>query len=168
MTCISNLFREGSSSSSALPELNPKKATKENEDLNGDFLTLAPPTMVVPRPGSNSKHPLMFLNPHSQELPDFESLPFQVRINNINPITQFPDSGFHSSRIWYHLNNLIVLCFQGSVAGPIHQPGPSGSTQHQAFYTFYPSAKARIGPVTTGVSGSSSSVGENLDLNLKL
>ncbi|KAI8552487.1 hypothetical protein RHMOL_Rhmol06G0270400 [Rhododendron molle] len=130
---FSNLFREGSSSSSALPELNPKKDTKGNEDLNGDFLTLAPPTMVVPRPGSNSKHPSMILNPHSQELPDFESLPFQ-----------------------------------GSVAGPIHQPGPSVSTQHQAFYTFYPSAKARIGPVTTGASGSSSSVGENLDLNLKL
>ncbi|KAH7859638.1 hypothetical protein Vadar_003615 [Vaccinium darrowii] len=130
---FSNLFREGSSSSTVLPELNPKKATKENEDLNEDFLTLAPPTTAVPRPSSKSKHPSMFLNPHRQELPDFESLPFQ-----------------------------------GKVASPFHLPRLGGSTQQQPFYSFYPPAKARISPVTTTVSGCSSVVGENLDLNLKL
>lgn len=109
LTCISDLFREGSSSSSALPELNPRKATKENEDLNGDFLTLAPPKMVVPRPSSKSRHPLMFLNPHGQELPDFESLPFQVRTNNINALPNFRIPDFIPAGFGVTL--IVYLCY---------------------------------------------------------
>ena len=49
----------------------------------------------------------------------------------------------------------------------ILQPGPSGSTQKQPFYSFFNSEKAQIGNATTILSGSNGG-GEQLDLNLKL
>lgn len=65
---VNTIFREGPSSSSGLSELNKKKLIKENGGFNGDFLTLAPP---------KPKHTSSYLSLHSQEIPDFDALPYQ-------------------------------------------------------------------------------------------
>uniref|UniRef100_A0A5B6YQQ8 Uncharacterized protein n=1 Tax=Davidia involucrata TaxID=16924 RepID=A0A5B6YQQ8_DAVIN len=71
------VFREGPSSSTSMSEPNSKKVIKENGGLNGDFLTLAPPTTTSPHPSSKHKHPSAYVVPHSRELSEFESLPYQ-------------------------------------------------------------------------------------------
>ncbi|XP_057473616.1 uncharacterized protein LOC130762015 isoform X2 [Actinidia eriantha] len=130
---INPIFREGPSSSTVMSELNPKKVAKQNGDLNGDFLTLGPPTSTLPQPSSKYKHPSAYPAPPSRELSEFESLPHQ-----------------------------------GSAEDPmILQPGPSGSTPKQPFYSFFNLEKAQIGNATSTLSGSNGG-GEQLDLNLKL
>ncbi|KAF5948651.1 hypothetical protein HYC85_014608 [Camellia sinensis] len=80
---INPIFRECPWSSTVLAELNPKKVSKENGDLNGDFLTLAPPTTaLLPHPSSKYKHPSVYLTQHVQELPEFETLTFQGCVRN--------------------------------------------------------------------------------------
>ncbi|XP_054815826.1 uncharacterized protein LOC129315796 isoform X2 [Prosopis cineraria] len=50
-------FREAPSSSTSNLEPNSKRRNTENENFNGDFLTLAPPTSTSLCPPSNSKSP---------------------------------------------------------------------------------------------------------------
>ncbi|KAM7495416.1 hypothetical protein LguiB_030025 [Lonicera macranthoides] len=71
------VFRDRPSSSGGISEPNPNKIITENGALTGDFLTLAPPTTAQPHSSSRPKHPSSYISPHSQELPDFESLPYQ-------------------------------------------------------------------------------------------
>ncbi|PSR95711.1 hypothetical protein CEY00_Acc21735 [Actinidia chinensis var. chinensis] len=71
---INTIFREGPSCSTVMSELNPKKGSKQNGDLNGDFLTLGPPTTTLPQPSPKYKHPSAYPAPPSQKLSEFESL----------------------------------------------------------------------------------------------
>ncbi|XAR56493.1 hypothetical protein NMG60_11037009 [Bertholletia excelsa] len=64
-------FRERPSSSTFFPEPRQKKVAQENEDLDGDFLTLAPPAVTMPHPSS------VHLSRHGHELPEFKPIPFQ-------------------------------------------------------------------------------------------
>ena len=72
VTCANSLLfhlREDSSGTGGVPKYK-KKIIKENGGYNGDFLTLAPP---IP------KDPPSYLGYYIPELPDFDSLPYQVR-----------------------------------------------------------------------------------------
>jgi hypothetical protein len=63
---------------------------------------------------------------------------------------------------------LSVESLQGSSEDTIFQPGPSGSTAQQAFYTFIPPAKAKIVRPAATINNCNGEVGESVDLNLKL
>ncbi|XP_057963587.1 uncharacterized protein LOC131154825 isoform X2 [Malania oleifera] len=69
-----NPIREGPSCSASTSEMDSKKGTEENGILDGDFLTLAPPT-TSPFPSSNSKPPHAS-TPYT-EFSEFELLHFQ-------------------------------------------------------------------------------------------
>ncbi|XP_052177169.1 uncharacterized protein LOC127791377 [Diospyros lotus] len=74
------VFRQGSSSSNhVISELNPRKDTREDTDLRGDLLTLAPPTAALPHPSSKHKNRSVYLSPHGQGSSEFQSLQFQGR-----------------------------------------------------------------------------------------
>lgn len=92
------VFREGPSCSTSNSKLNnPKQSFKENEVVYGDFLKLAPPTTTSTCPSSKFKHPSACLASYNHKFPDFESLPYQVRLNNKNPnpISHFTNFMFH-------------------------------------------------------------------------
>ena len=78
--CSCTKFREGPSCSTSNSKLNDSKK-RENEVLYGDFLTLAPPTTISTCPSSKFKHPSALLASHNHKFPDFESLPYQVRLH---------------------------------------------------------------------------------------
>lgn len=50
--------RDGPSNSNLLPDQNPSEAIRNDERLNGDFLTLAPPSAASPPLNSHQKHSL--------------------------------------------------------------------------------------------------------------
>lgn len=165
------LFREGPSSSSGLSEPNKKKLIKENGGFNGDFLTLAPP---------KPKHTSSYLSLHSQEIPDFDALPYQVRLSIkqqcILPFRCFLTLILYTFIViwtalmsWFHLSGTIIgfIIFQGTTDDPVHWPGPSRSIQ-QPFFSFLPSANTQNGQSAGTISNSNGEVVESVDLNLKL
>ncbi|KAM0997938.1 hypothetical protein ACFX2C_007768 [Malus domestica] len=70
-------FREGPSWSNSISESNSRSSIKENGSVNGDFLTLAPPSTSWTCPSPKLKLPPSYLAFHNCEVPDFESFPYQ-------------------------------------------------------------------------------------------
>ncbi|ONI12553.1 hypothetical protein PRUPE_4G171200 [Prunus persica] len=129
------IFREAPSCSTSISESNSRNSIKENGSVNGDFLTLAPPTTssrTCPSPKLNL--PSTYLAFHNREVPEFESFSYQGNAEDTN-----------------------------------FQPGPSFSHPQQAFYSFFPPAKAQIGRAATTINNNcNGELGESVDLNLKL
>ncbi|KAM1169076.1 hypothetical protein ACFX13_031628 [Malus domestica] len=132
---IKTNFREGPSCSTSISESNSRSSIKENGSVNGDFLTLAPPSTSWTCPSPKLNLPPSYLAFHNREIPDFES--------------------FH---------------YQGNNADDtIYQAGPSVPNPQQAFYSFFPLAKAQNDRAATTVNNNcNGEVGESVDLNLKL
>ncbi|CAN4102935.1 unnamed protein product [Withania somnifera] len=68
--------REVPLKSTTLPDTTPRNV-RQNRVLNGDFLTLAPPTAVVPYLGAGNQQGLSASIPQNSQLFKFETLPFQ-------------------------------------------------------------------------------------------
>ncbi|KAL2466791.1 WAS/WASL-interacting protein family member 1 [Abeliophyllum distichum] len=64
-------IREDPPNTSPLPEQNASGVIRENKELNGDFLTLAPPAPATLRLNLKHKHPLAYSGYQEQELTDF-------------------------------------------------------------------------------------------------
>ncbi|XP_062015958.1 actin-binding protein wsp1-like [Rosa rugosa] len=71
------IFREGSTCSTSISESNSKISIKENGSVNGDFLTLAPPTTNRTCPSPKFNFPPAYLAFHNPEVPDFASFPYK-------------------------------------------------------------------------------------------
>ncbi|KAJ8543027.1 hypothetical protein K7X08_005550 [Anisodus acutangulus] len=69
--------REVPLKSTTLPDAKPRNVVRENRALNGDFLTLAPPTAVVPYLAAGNQQALFNSAPQNNELFKFETVPFQ-------------------------------------------------------------------------------------------
>lgn len=67
-------FREVPLKSRTLSEVKPRNVVRGNRVLNGDFLTLAPPTAV----GKGNQQDLSNSASQNSELFKFETVPFQV------------------------------------------------------------------------------------------
>ncbi|XP_057742283.1 uncharacterized protein LOC130960822 [Arachis stenosperma] len=80
-------LRELPSCSASNSELNSRKRSKENENFNGDFLTLAPPTPTS-SPPSQTKPFSAFLEIPNQDNPESESPSFQGTIEDQVPQPQ--------------------------------------------------------------------------------
>ncbi|KAI4333601.1 hypothetical protein L6164_018385 [Bauhinia variegata] len=87
-------FREVPSSSTSNFEPNSKKINKESENLNRDFLSLAPPLPTTSCPPSNIKPPSTLLAFDKQEYPDFESSSCQG--NMVEQVQVPPQEPFYS------------------------------------------------------------------------
>lgn len=77
---LCTIIREAPSCSTSISESNSRNSIKENGSVNGDFLTLAPPTTssrTCPSPKLNL--PSAYLAFHNREVPEFESFSYQVR-----------------------------------------------------------------------------------------
>ncbi|KDP36273.1 hypothetical protein JCGZ_09838 [Jatropha curcas] len=84
-TSVSPNFREGPLCSDSISDRKhtSKKSMKEIGALNGDFLTLAPPSTTWTCPNSKLKHPKSaYLAFHNCESCDFDSLPYQGGIED--------------------------------------------------------------------------------------
>ncbi|EEF31027.1 conserved hypothetical protein, partial [Ricinus communis] len=78
-------FRDGTlcSDSMSEPKPNSKKNNTENEDFNGDFLTLAPPVTTLSCPNSKlERSSPAHLTYQNETTFDFDSLPYQGIIEN--------------------------------------------------------------------------------------
>ncbi|KAL6196590.1 hypothetical protein ACLB2K_032204 [Fragaria x ananassa] len=128
-----SIFREGPTRSTSIAESNSKITIKENGSVNGNFLTLAPPTSNRACPSQKLSFPPGYLAFHNPEVPNFASFPYQ-----------------------------------GSSEDTIFQPGLSGSTPQEAFYTFIPPARAQLVRPAATINNCNGDVGETVDLNLKL
>uniref|UniRef100_A0A2P2JA57 Uncharacterized protein n=1 Tax=Rhizophora mucronata TaxID=61149 RepID=A0A2P2JA57_RHIMU len=69
--------REEPSCSGSIMESHSRKAIEENGVLNGDFLTLAPPTINLTCPSSKLNRPSAYLAFSNHDTIDFSSLPSQ-------------------------------------------------------------------------------------------
>lgn len=165
---LSTFLREGPSCSTSLSEIESKKGIRENGGSNGDFLTLAPPSITSPHPNTRSKQPPGHPAYYNKDSSEFESLPYQVKLKQHNPAFHFPTP--------FPTPNLIISnsCFKGNTGDPI-RPHPTGPLQHQQqrqqlpFYNFLQPANPQNGPAAT--SSSNCNGGEvvgSVDLNLKL
>ncbi|KAK4398336.1 hypothetical protein Sango_1309100 [Sesamum angolense] len=103
-------IRDGPSNSSALHEQNPSDIIRDNQRLNGDFLTLAPPVAASPPLNSKYKHPSGYSGHQGAELSDFKSLASQEnlrsQIHHLEPggSTEQPFS-FFPVKSQNHVNN---------------------------------------------------------------
>ncbi|KAL0353810.1 UNVERIFIED_CONTAM: hypothetical protein Sangu_0962300 [Sesamum angustifolium] len=103
-------MRDGPSNSSALHEQNPSDIIRDNQRLNGDFLTLAPPVAASPPLNSKYKHPSGYSGHQGAELSDFKSMASQEnlrsQIHHLEPggSTEQPFS-FFPVKSQSHVNN---------------------------------------------------------------
>ncbi|WKA12026.1 hypothetical protein VitviT2T_029465 [Vitis vinifera] len=133
------IFREGPSCSTSLSEIESKKGIRENGGSNGDFLTLAPPSITSPHPNTRSKQPPGHPAYYNKDSSEFESLPYQG--NTGDPIRPHPTGPLQHQQQWQQL----------------------------PFYNFLQPANPQNGPAATSSSNcNGGEVGGSVDLNLKL
>ncbi|GFZ07540.1 hypothetical protein Acr_19g0004770 [Actinidia rufa] len=111
---INPIFREGPSCSTVMSELNPQKCSKQNGDLNGDFLTLGPPTTTLPQPSPKYKHPSAYPAPPSQELSEFESLLHQGSSEDPMILQQGPSGSTQRQPFYSFCNSETVQIGQAT------------------------------------------------------
>ncbi|KAG8386382.1 hypothetical protein BUALT_Bualt03G0143000 [Buddleja alternifolia] len=75
-------IRDGPSNSSPLPERNPIEVIRDDEELNGDLLTLAPPIDSSPPSNSQGKQNLDYSGHNGMELSDFKRFPSQENVKS--------------------------------------------------------------------------------------
>ncbi|KAL2245467.1 WAS/WASL-interacting protein family member 1 isoform X1 [Sesamum indicum] len=103
-------MRDGPSNSSPLHEQNPSDVIRDNQRLNGDFLTLAPPVAASPPLNSKYKHPSGYSGHQGAKLSDFKYLATQEnlksQIHHLEPggSTEQPFS-FFPVKLQSHVNN---------------------------------------------------------------
>lgn len=147
-----NFFREVPLKSRTLPDAKPRNVVRQNRALNGDFLTLAPPTAVVV--GNQQAFP--YSAPQNIELFKFETLPFQVS----NKRTTTSCFMFH---VPYMHPYLVVFTPQEVAEEPSTRSGLNRSVQQHVF-RFFPPPNVQI----SQPGNTHSEVGGKVDLNLKL
>lgn len=150
--CFCTICREVTYTSASNPrKQNSKRRSQENENFNGDFLTLAPPspTSYQPPKSKPSSTLLAFQN-ENQVCPEFEFLP---------PILVYS---------W------LILAFH-LVKGNVEEQIPASpvyrlfNQQKQPVYGFFHQEpkEEQIGHTAARIQNGHE-VGENVDLNLKL
>lgn len=143
LVCVEPFLREGPPCSNSLSELDSKKGIAENGGSNGDFLTLAPPSITSPHPNTRSKqNPIL--------------VPYQVNLKTNTKPT------FHFSTPFPTLNLTVsISCFKGNSSDPL--------LQHLPFYSFLPPVNPQNDTSATSPSNcNGGEVGGSVDLNLKL
>ncbi|XP_050370108.1 verprolin-like [Argentina anserina] len=93
------IFREGPTCSTSISESNSRIGIKENGNVNGEFLTLAPPASNRTCPSPKFNFPPGYLAFHNPEVPDFASFHYQG--NSEDTIFQSGRSGSNPQQAFY-------------------------------------------------------------------
>ncbi|XP_059662700.1 uncharacterized protein LOC132308595 [Cornus florida] len=96
------VFRESPLSSTTMYESNSDKISRGNGGLNGDFLTLAPPTASSPRPSTKYKTSAACVVPYYRELSEVEPLPCHYQGSMEEPIHRQGPSGLIQQQPFYN------------------------------------------------------------------